>query len=110
MANYRDGPKHDYPKIFAKKVEDIPIGEHFAILVPGSAYIPGDERSRTNPGHGYPEHSIEYWNYEIYENKEKWEQAIQYMKFHNRPFVPIHAVRPNVETKFIVQETVKPSY
>lgn len=25
-----------------------------------SVFIPGDERSRTNPGHGYPEQTITY--------------------------------------------------
>ena len=26
----------------------------YAVIVERSVYIPGDERSRTNPGHGYP--------------------------------------------------------
>lgn len=33
---------------------DIPKGTQYAALVSGSVYIPGDERSKTNPGHGYP--------------------------------------------------------
>lgn len=32
----------------------VPQSPHFQILVFGSIYVPGDERSRTNPGHGYP--------------------------------------------------------
>ena len=26
----------------------------YAAITQGSYYVPGDERSRTNPGHGYP--------------------------------------------------------
>lgn len=33
---------------------DIPKGTQYAALVSDSVYIPGDERSKTNPGHGYP--------------------------------------------------------
>lgn len=31
----------------------------YAALVTKSITIPGDERSRTHPGHGYPEHTEE---------------------------------------------------
>jgi len=51
-----------------KRPEDIPEVPHYAILLfsSESVYFPGDERSRTCPGHGYPEHTetfdiIEYW-------------------------------------------------
>lgn len=30
----------------------------FAVLVQRSIFIPGDERSRTNPGHGYGETTV----------------------------------------------------
>jgi hypothetical protein len=30
-----------------------------AALIYTSIHIPGDERSRTNPGHGYPAHDVE---------------------------------------------------
>jgi hypothetical protein len=29
--------------------------EKYAVIVKKTIHIPGDERSRTNPGHGYPE-------------------------------------------------------
>jgi len=51
-----------------KGPNDVPNEPHFAVIVYGvrSIYIPGDERSRTNPGHGYPgghEHfdDLEHW-------------------------------------------------
>lgn len=43
---------------------EIPKDPHYAIILFGSIYIDGDERSRTHPGHGYPAHSenkIDYW-------------------------------------------------
>jgi hypothetical protein len=41
--------------IFVTRADQLPLGEHWAILEFSSLTIPGDERSRTNPGHGYPE-------------------------------------------------------
>lgn len=51
-----------------EKVSDIPTGRHFAVLIykTASVFIPGDERSRTNPGHGYPERT------ETYSDTEHW--------------------------------------
>lgn len=42
--------------------DQVPEGPHFALLIytSESVTIPGDERSRTNPGHGYPEHTNDY--------------------------------------------------
>jgi len=41
-------------KVHITSVDKLPQGEHWAILEDSSIHIPGDERSRTNPGHGYP--------------------------------------------------------
>ncbi len=42
--------------------DQVPSGPHFALLIYTSESVttPGDERSRTNPGHGYPEHTTDY--------------------------------------------------
>jgi hypothetical protein len=34
--------------------------EFYAVFVQSSYYVEGDERSRTNPGHGYPAHTVSY--------------------------------------------------
>jgi hypothetical protein len=39
-------------KIYVHSKENIPKGSHWAIIEFGSITILGDERSRTNPGHG----------------------------------------------------------
>lgn len=51
-----------------KGPEDVPSEPHFAVIIYGkrSVWVPGDERSRTAPGHGYPEHTdhfddLEHW-------------------------------------------------
>lgn len=55
--------------------DKFPKTEHFAALVFDSIYIPGDERSRTNPGHGYPESRESIVKYITFKDKEemtKW--------------------------------------
>jgi hypothetical protein len=43
-----NNPKYSFRK------KDIPTTPHWAILEFTSIHVEGDERSRTNPGHGYP--------------------------------------------------------
>jgi hypothetical protein len=51
-----------------------PEGEHLAIIKFDSIYIEGDERSRTNPGHGYPAHTEQTMSYTAFklEDREAW--------------------------------------
>lgn len=99
-----------------EKPEQMPAGEHWAILIfeTTSTYVPGDERSRTAPGHGYPAHyetnsSFQYW---ACADKSALERALNYMrKEHEReagyrapkPYVIIHARRAEVRTKVEVE-------
>lgn len=56
--------KKEFPTLGeAKSPFEVPKDFHYAILLfdKQSVYIPGDERSRTNPGHGYPG-GTEYYN------------------------------------------------
>ena len=55
--------------MYISRAEDIPSGEHWAIIRSSAALIPGDERSRTNPGHGYPAHTVNYITYETFTNE-----------------------------------------
>lgn len=50
-------------------------GPHFAALIFSTVYIPGDERSRTNPGHGYPAENkpvVEYIAFDSRDEMERW--------------------------------------
>jgi hypothetical protein len=60
-------------------LQEIPITEHFVIIKFGSIHIPGDERSRSAPGHGYPEHTettISYRTFETLSELQAWVQRL----------------------------------
>lgn len=63
--------------IYVKHSEQLPAGEHWAILEYLSITIPGDLRSQTNPGHGYPEHSEESVSYTAYTDKAEFEAELK---------------------------------
>lgn len=62
---------------FVNNPNDIPTGEHWAIIEGHAVTIPGDERSRTNPGHGYPEHTERYVTYEAFTDKAVFEAELE---------------------------------
>ena len=43
----------------------------YAVLVEESVYIEGDERSRTNPGHGYPAHTQNYSTFREFKDQKE---------------------------------------
>jgi hypothetical protein len=57
---------------YVNKPNDIPEGEHFAILEFSSIHHEGDERSRTNPGHGYPAYDEPSVKYIAFDTKEEF--------------------------------------
>jgi hypothetical protein len=59
-----------------RQTSDIPQQEHWAIFEGTSISIPGDERSRTNPGHGYPAIVEPYLQYEAYLDKTEFEAEL----------------------------------
>jgi len=94
---------------------DIPEGHHYAILIfkSQSVHIPGDERSRTNPGHGYPERTETYTSYEmsVTHNREEWIRAIEKLEKEKSearygredPYAAIEvASKASIETKVVV--------
>lgn len=81
----------------------------FLIIYTTTEYIPGDERSRTHPGHGYPEHSIDRTNIKRFETEEsfsKWvieNDSAKYGKLANYEAFkcsPVTISR-NVEIKYV---------
>ena len=54
----------------------MPKGPHWAIITYESRYVEGDERSRTNPGHGYPGHAEEYVSYRAFTDEGEWKKAV----------------------------------
>ncbi len=81
----------------------IPSKEHYAIITTNKIYIPGDERPRTNPGHGYPEHYQETIDYEAYTDFIKFENRITDLVRRNVIFNAIYALPVTVETNVSVK-------
>ena len=50
----------------------------YAVITKSSVYIPGDETSRTRPGHGYPESWEETIQMQEFENEEK---LVKFLEF-----------------------------
>lgn len=89
-------------RIFAHHIQDIPNTPFFAILLPKSVTIPGDERSRTNPGHGYPESTEYSFDIQIYSLKEDWEKEISRMQLAKREFKAIQGFPATISTNVSV--------
>ena len=85
--------------VYAHNENDIPEHEHFAIIEFSSIYVPGDERSITNPGHGYPGGTEQTINYIVFRTRELWEQSIvqRTLSKSSKPFVPVVARKAKVE-------------
>ena len=60
-------------------IKDCPTGAHLALLEFYSVYHEGDERSRTNPGHGYPAYteSVVRYTWWLPEDRHLWLKEIQ---------------------------------
>jgi len=86
---------------------DIPKEPHFAIIEFTSVYIPGDERSRTNPGHGYPETTEYYSHYIAFSYEGEWKAAIEkYMSGSNKDnFVAIRVNPVKIKTSVTIEIT-----
>lgn len=56
--------------------DDVPTDKHFAIVIFSTYHVEGDERSRTNPGHGYPAHTEHKAEYRAFTSKQEWEQEV----------------------------------
>lgn len=82
--------KKEFPTLGeAKNQNEVPKDFHYAILIfdSKSVYIPGDERSRTNPGHGYPA-STEYYttfSYFFTKNSDELNKFVKYL-FNNNSY------------------------
>jgi hypothetical protein len=90
MSSYNPYSK-DCRIVRANNKNDVPTGHHFAILVytTSSTYVPGDERSRTNPGHGYPGGYETHNSFEHYvtHDKPQWESLIKELHLEKKNFV-----------------------
>ena len=66
-----------YADKYVNQVSDVPDKEHWVIVKTDGVYVPGDERSRTNPGHGYPAETRNFLSYQVYFTEEKLLEAVK---------------------------------
>lgn len=72
----------DYPndsncmKKYCSNKNDIPTTPHWAIVSFSSIFIPGDERSKSCPGHGYPDSTETSVIYYAFDNEQEWKSEI----------------------------------
>lgn len=70
---------------YPKRPSEIPNKKHWAIIKFKSTTIPGDERSRTAPGHGYPKHTKISTDYLVYTDRNEWVEEIERLMSSQRP-------------------------
>jgi hypothetical protein len=91
---------------FAHNPKDFPTEAHLAIIRFSTIHIPGDERSRTNPGHGYPDRDEPTFSYEWYclEDEPDWIEEIQRLTDdHDESFVALrNGKKVIIKSKVIV--------
>ena len=64
-------------KTYCSSVNDVPKTPHFAVIKFGSIYIPGDARSESCPGHGYPASTQSTCEYIAFTDRSDWELFVK---------------------------------
>ncbi len=96
-------------KKYVSRLSDVPDGDHFAIMEFTSMTIPGDERSRTHPGHGYPESTEYFVRYIAFMDKEEWEREIKQRveaKYGKTDFTAVFVKKASISTEIKVNVDV----
>lgn len=78
--------------------KQMPLVHHWAIVTYVNTCIEGDERSRTNPGHGYPAHTISTTQYAAFVSEQDWKEKIELYEEHGIPYSAMR-VMPAVVSK-----------
>jgi hypothetical protein len=80
----------------------IPDYEHYAIITFDQQTIPGDQRSKESPGHGYPEHTIESMEYEPHRSIDTLKERIKYLMSGNKKYKVLKVKPVNVTAKVLI--------
>ena len=89
-------------KQYVSEKSHLPPGDHYVIMQFSSIYVPGDERSRTNPGHGYPGRSEPIVQYISFTDKDEWEKEIRGLveaTYGKKEFVALYVKRATISTE-----------
>jgi hypothetical protein len=95
-------------KKYCSSSDHIPKTPHWAIVAFSSYFVPGDERSKSCPGHGYPDGYATSATYIAYDNESEWKNDIA-AKLHpsygspDRNFVAMKVTPANISTEVTVK-------
>lgn len=92
--------------IYVHSVEDMPKQDHWAIIDYSSIYVPGDEQSRTNPGHGYPGGTERIVLYLAYLNHAEWEADVKKRTIDRNIFTAMYVNLAKITKKVVVEVNV----
>jgi len=88
--------------------KDLPKEPLWAIIETGSTYVEGDERSRTNPGHGYPAHTDYYPTMQVFKDESEWQKAVtEEQKRRPGEFVACKIIPAQIETQISVSINIE---
>lgn len=82
--------------------KDMPLTgvPQWAVLQYRSIYIPGDERSRTNPGHGYPESTERVSDLLVFDSEEELKS---WLERHTREdVIVLKAQRVDAKSRIVI--------
>jgi hypothetical protein len=86
---------------YCHKDSDIPSTPHWAILTSSQINIPGDERSRTNPGHGYPAETKYHLTYAAFDSEGAWKKEIERLTKYHETFTAVRVIPATVTVKVV---------
>ena len=84
--------------------DEMPTEPHYAVMTFSSIHIPGDERSRTNPGHGYAAETVLTKAYIVFESRDAWERYTK--SNHNDQMIAMHVTPAAITTQTNVSITL----
>lgn len=87
---------------YPNRVSELPNQGFFAILTTTGVYTPGDERSRTNPGHGYPASTDYYWTMQVFQNRKAWEDEVKVLAERKSEFKAVFIEPANIQTSISI--------
>jgi hypothetical protein len=71
---------------------------HWALITSVSVYHEGDERSRTNPGHGYPAHTTQHDEYTPFATEAELLNAMNRKIYNNFQIIKAEPLEIQVKT------------
>lgn len=93
-------------------LDDIPADAHYAIITEMSVHIPGDERSRQFPGHGYPAETRQFLKYVAFTDRGEWLDEISKLAKQPQPpkFKAVQVTPASVQTEVVVNVSTTPHH